>query len=164
MLYLTPALRRMLKKPLGNIHTAKQLVKRYAGKKIVAVGDASVVGLLKLGVRPHLAVFDFLCKRKKVDSETKKTLRNAFGMVREIKNAAGTLSDELIVAAPALLEEGGGVKIDGEEDLTALVFIRFATDDMVVVYGQPDEGLVAVEGNRKNREKAEKIIEKMKEG
>jgi len=51
--------------------------------------------------------------------------------------------------------------IDGEEDLVTLVAIKLAPLGSVVVYGQPGEGLVAVEVTEGMRVKVNNMMERM---
>ncbi|MBI5047105.1 DUF359 domain-containing protein [Candidatus Micrarchaeota archaeon] len=52
-----------------------------------------------------------------------------------------------------MLERGGGVLVDGEEDLTALAFILHAKAHDIVVYGQPHKGMVIVKPDKKLKDR-----------
>lgn len=134
-----------LKKPLGRLQSDFKGMKELGGThRLIAVGDVCTLGLLAMGIRPHLAVFDHLFMRKRLEPGMIRILELHFKEPKKYKNAPGTLSERIIAEAPKLIEEGGAVLIDGEEDLTALAFILAAGEKDVIVYGQPDEGMVVV--------------------
>ena len=53
------------------------------------------------------------------------------------------------------------VFVKGEEDLLVLPVLVHAPENSVVLYGQPDEGLVIVPVNQEARDKANKIMDLM---
>lgn len=139
-----------LKKPLGKVHTTLQEIKSLShGHKLVAVGDVCVLALLSMGIQPHVAVFDFRYMRRALDREKRKILMRSYPQPRVFKNPHGTVSDALVKKVPEILRRGGAVKIDGEEDLTALAFARFCPPDTHVIYGQPGEGIVLMRKDRR---------------
>ena len=148
-----------LKKPLGKLYSSLEMVKTLSKKyKIVSVGDICTLALLCIGVRPHLAVYDFKYMRKDLPEGMRAILQREFKNVKSIKNAAGTVSKKLLTDAKKMMKEGGAIRINGEEDLTALAFIKHAGDDTVVVYGQPEKGIVIVTPNKKTKQVVSKII------
>ncbi|MCI0503876.1 DUF359 domain-containing protein [Candidatus Micrarchaeota archaeon] len=156
MVVFPPEIREQLKRPLGRLQAG------YAGlpelsrtHRIISVGDVCTLGLLSEGIRPHLAVFDHLFMRHEIDNGMMETLSKNFRNPVRYKNPPGTLSDEIISDAGKLIERGGAVRIDGEEDLTALAFIRSAGDRDIIVYGQPNEGLVVVRPGKALKKKIE---------
>jgi hypothetical protein len=52
--------------------------------------------------------------------------------------------------------------IDGEEDLLALVAVLYAPEKSLVVYGQPNEGMVVVEVTKEKKTETCKFLEAMK--
>ena len=81
----------------------------------------------------------------------------------EVANPAATLSQELIDVIRGRLASDGRVKIvvDGEEDLATLPAIVYAPLGSAVVYGQPNEGSVAVVVTPERKEYAKSIMDKM---
>ena len=58
-----------LKKPLGELEKDFRQIKKLShSHRIIAVGDVCTLGLLAMGIKPHLAVFDYRFMRKKLDS------------------------------------------------------------------------------------------------
>ncbi|NYZ77091.1 DUF359 domain-containing protein [Candidatus Micrarchaeota archaeon] len=147
--------KKQLRKPLGKVYPDASFLKNMR-KRIISVGDESTANVLRLGIVPHLAVFDFRVMRKKISAAKKRMLLSSFTSVRKYRNRKGTLSGRILRDAKRLLREGGAVLIDGEEDLTALAFILAGGKKDLVVYGQPKTGMVAVKP-----EKVKKKIKKM---
>ncbi len=158
---LSQARIKKLKQPLGKTHVSlariKQLSKTH---RIIAVGDICVLGLLGIGIRPHIAVFDYKYMRKELPDIMVNVLKREFKHMVTVTNKAGSVSDTLMKRSRELIKKGGAIRIKGEEDLAALPFIRDAEKDMVVVYGQPHEGIVVVHPTKKLKEFAEKMLEK----
>ncbi len=148
-----------LKKPLGKVYPDYGELKRLSKEHmIISVGDICTLGLLDVGIKPHLAVFDFKYMRRKLDSSYVSILKLTFPKPKRMKNPKGTISQGIIDKAPELVREGGAIFIDGEEDLTALAFIAAASDAYVLVYGQPGEGLVLVMMDEKTKKKATDLL------
>jgi uncharacterized protein (UPF0218 family) len=134
-----------LRNPFGTLCSGpEELLRLAAGRRLVAVGDACTLALLRAGTRPHLAVFDFRSMRHEISPDDAARLRSEYPRPAAYENPPGTLSEKMISDAPMLLEKGGGVLIAGEEDLTALAFVLAAGRDDAIVYGQPGKGMVLV--------------------
>lgn len=159
MVKISESAKEELKKPLGKVcQTLECAIENAKGRRIISVGDVCTLALLDAGIIPHLAVFDFLFMRHALGEDGKAKLRTLYPKPGTYDNPAGTVSDELITDAPALVEKGGGILINGEEDLTALAFIMAAKEGDIIVYGQPNEGLVVVVPDRETKKKAEMFL------
>lgn len=158
MAALSEELRASLKKPLGDEGTFDSLLPRMEGKKIIAVGDQAVYSLLARGIRPHIAVFDFKTMRGPVAEGVRERIEKEYPSPERIENPAGTISEELFIAAPRLMRNGGSLLIDGEEDLAAIPFIHLLKKGYAVLYGQPGTGCVLVDEKSKGRKIVEKVI------
>jgi uncharacterized protein (UPF0218 family) len=126
--------------------------------RVISIGDVCTLGLLAMGIRPHLAVFDHRYMRNELDPGFVKILALNYPKARRMSNPAGTLSEDILRNAGKLMEEGGAVLIEGEEDLTALAFIKSAGKKDLIVYGQPNEGMVIVLSDEKVKKKIEKWL------
>jgi len=152
--------RKELKKPLGKLVRDASLLKEHIGNsRIVTVGDICTLAVLDLGIIPHLAVFDYRYRRKDLEKEDIDRLKKVFPSPRRFPNPPGTISDELIQQAGKILHEGGAVLIDGEDDLAALAFINAANEDYLILYGQPEEGIVIVRADMATKDKVKEILE-----
>jgi uncharacterized protein (UPF0218 family) len=159
---LTPRLRDELKKPLGRL--VKDVASVSKEKITIAVGDVASEKLINAGFNPKLCIYDGKTERK--DIVVNPSVRS-YG-VREVrvKNPAGFLMPEVFNAIRKLLSAEGESRIfvAGEEDLTTLAAISEAPSGALVIYGQPKEGMVVVEVDKKSKAKIAKIIEEMENG
>lgn len=156
MYVLPDELRERLKEPLGFLLDEKGLIEALAGKKIVvSVGDMVTFTLLKHGVKPNIAVFDFKCRRRVCRREMKEVLEE-YGDVRlRVKNQPATISKELWEAIKKAYSvcsrKKVSIVVDGEEDLASLAAISLAPSDVTVIYGLPDKGVLLIDVTEKEK-------------
>ena len=159
-----------MKKPLGTLYRGKgrDTVEKFAGAlsgptKLISVGDVTTFHLLEAGIIPDICIVDDRTKRKPVSSDV--SVRNRDKVYEEVSvdNPAGIITDELIrtlceaFASEKLLR----IFVRGEEDLATLPVILLAPPGSVVLYGQPDEGVVFVEVTEKKKEEIRALFEKL---
>jgi len=53
------------------------------------------------------------------------------------------------------------ISVRGEEDLLTLAAVAYAPLKALVIYGQPDEGVVVVKVNRRVKSQVKKLIDEM---
>ena len=159
MIKLSPHVLEELKKPLGElIVNSENILDKIADKRIISIGDICTINLIKSRIKPHLAVFDLKSQRKELTKELKDIIEASYPKPKRYDNTPGTISEKLLSDAKALLKEGGGILIEGEEDICALAFIKEATSKDVIIYGQPKEGIVLIKPTKEIKEKIEKWI------
>ncbi|ODS37509.1 MAG: hypothetical protein A7315_04015 [Candidatus Altiarchaeales archaeon WOR_SM1_79] len=154
-------LRKKLKKPLGHlIPSVNEL--EINSKTIICIGDKTSEEILKKGIKPKLCVYDGKIKRKSI--EIPDVIKKFDAKKIEIKNPPGSLTEESFNAVNLALksESNFKIKVDGEEDLIALAAIDLAPLNSLVLYGQPDEGVVVVPADNKNKIKVKGILKEMK--
>ena len=166
-LILRPEQRRELKNPLGQLITGSpketmlklsQIVNEQKPPIIAAVGDMVSKNMTEHHIPVHIVIVDNKILRediKPVQIETKTTLH--------VNNPPGTLTPEAWTTFQEALKKTKPTKVQvqGEEDLFTLVAVALAPDKSLVVYGQPNQGLVAVTVNKETRRKAQLIIDAM---
>ncbi len=144
-LTVSKEIRPLLKKPFGKVYKGKDLkpaeeIKAdLKGEKVIVVGDVTLKNILAVGIRPSLAIIDLKTKRNiKEDSVFKEKVVKA-------KNPPGMITKELWDEIHNSMDKKGAlIVVDGEEDMAVLPCILEADWDSVVLYGQPDEGIVMV--------------------
>ena len=159
-------LRHELKIPLGklipNSSSDKEsyIKKIYSEKVVITIGDATSQLLLDMGLVPLLHIVDGQEKRQKRSPP----LTDSINTEITVKNNAGEISDESFNLIKNIFEEKPPIRlmVDGEEDLLVLPVCLFAPENSVVMYGQPNEGLVITEITNEIREKVQKIVNQMK--
>ena len=164
-MHLPESLRESLKRPLGTLITdidvtrEKILERLPGGAFIITVGDATTEKMINLGIEPSLQIVDSLERRHK---------RNVPGgrvvTPFECKNPPAEITDESVsVIKKALLAKPPArILVRGEEDLLVLPATVLAPENSVILYGQPNEGLVMVTVDEGARERARKIMSQVK--
>ena len=173
LLFLPENLRNELKIPLGqliknsNPDKEKQIRESFGEHLVITVGDATSQLLLNMGLIPFLHIIDGQEKRQKCSVPLPVEPKD-IEICREIhtKNNAGEISDENFDLIKNIFDETPRTPVrllvDGEEDLLVLPVCLFAPENSVVMYGQPNEGLVIAEITDEVREKVQKIVNQMK--
>jgi len=167
--FLTPALRKKLKSPLGLLiqgsfdETIKQLKKFIEEEKpatIISVGDAVSNSMIKNGISPNVLIVDNRVMRKKV-----KPILVDVNRTLHIRNPPGTLADEAWTVMEDSLKQRQTTRVlvDGEEDLLTLVAVLRAPEKSLVVYGQPQVGIVAVKVTEQKKKLARRLVEEMEQ-
>jgi uncharacterized protein (UPF0218 family) len=159
-----------MKRPLGTLYRGKgrDTVEKFIGElssptKLISVGDVTTFHLLEAGIIPDICIVDDRTKRKPVSSDVSARNRDKVYEEVSVDNPAGIITDELIrtlceaFASEKLLR----IFVRGEEDLATLPVILLAPLGSIVLYGQPDEGVVFVEVTGKKKEEIRALFEKL---
>ena len=163
---LPPNLRDELKIPLGKLipndssEKESYIQKIYSEKVVITVGDATSELLLGMGLTPLLHIIDGQEKREKRSPPLAESINTEL----TVKNNPGEISTESYNLIKDIFEQKPPIRllVDGEEDLLVLPVCLFAPTNSVVMYGQPNEGLVIAEITDEVRDKVQKIVNQMK--
>ena len=163
---LSETLREELKTPLGELikdsNSDKENIIRkiYSEKIVVTVGDATSELLIKMGLVPFLQIVDGKEKRHERDLPINDSVITTINC----KNPAGEITQQSMDTIKKSLNSKPPIRIivDGEEDLLVIPVCLFAPENCVVMYGQPNEGLVIVEITNQIRQKVQNIVNSMK--
>lgn len=136
-----------------------EIVCREKPPKIISVGDTVSHNLHKHGIIPQLAITDNLAMRKTTEQQQFENKR-----LIKVKNPQGTITKQALDAVQKALatEEHTHILVDGEEDLLTLTVVLYAPDNSIVVYGQPNKGIVVVKASVQKKREAEKIWKALK--
>jgi len=164
-LQLPDDLRDQLKTPLGNLISDNDPNKENITKKIsaesilITVGDRTTENMLQLGLKPQIQIIDGLEKRNQRTVPADDTVNTNLSC----KNPPGEITEESIQIIKKAFSSEPPVRItvDGEEDLLVIPVCISAPENSVVMYGQPNEGLVIVRITPKIRAKVQKILDSM---
>ena len=163
-MHLPDNLRDKLKKPLGILLKDSDVTKESVlkniptGSFVISVGDATTEKLIKYGIVPSLQIVDGVEKRIKRDlpSGNVKTTLSCNNPPAEI-----TIESVKIIKKAFQSTKPVRIAVNGEEDLLVLPVVVYAPENSVVLYGQPNEGLVIVPINAEMRNKAQSIMDSM---
>ena len=158
-------IRDQLKIPLGylihdNDPNKESIIKKiFAESIIITVGDRTTENMLQLGLKPQIQIIDGLEKRNQriVPADdtinTNLSCRNPPGEITE-----GSMQ---VIQKAFSCESPVRITVDGEEDLLVIPACIFAPENSVVMYGQPNDGLVIVTITPEIRAKVQKILDAM---
>ena len=158
-------LREDLKIPLGDLINDIDVNNKNIQAKInpksiiITVGDKTTENIINLGIRPQIQIIDGLEKRNQCDIP----LGDKISTVLTCKNPPGEITQESIQTIQKAFSSDPPIRIivDGEEDLLVIPVCIAAPENSVVMYGQPNEGLVIVHVTPEIRAKVQKILDVM---
>jgi len=165
---LTETLRKELKNPIGRLVKGEMPRPYLISRKelenapcLITVGDVVTENVLRLGIRPSIAIYDHKTKRKEYKPDIE-----LGAVVLTTKNPAGTITKALLNAIKKsfeLAKRGRRVyiKVNGEEDLAAIPAVLYAPEGALVVYGQPDEGIVLIKVTPECKRRCAQLLRKM---
>jgi GTP-dependent dephospho-CoA kinase len=158
-------LRDKLKIPLGALIHDKDTSKQNLSKLIpsdlllISVGDATTQKMIEYGLTPSIQIVDGQEKRvKRTPPEYAQSKTNL-----TCSNPPGEITQESIETIKKALKSEFPVRIlvSGEEDLLVLPVCMLVPDGTIVLYGQPNEGLVIVKVDSAIKNKVKSILDSM---
>ena len=156
-------LRDQLKNPLGTLindddPNKENIIKKISAESvIITVGDRTTENMLQLGLKPQIQIIDGLEKR----SQRIVPADDAVNTKLSCRNPPGEITEESIQVIQKAFSCDPPVRImvDGEEDLLVIPVCIHAPENSIVMYGQPNEGLVIVTITPEIRAKVQKILD-----
>ena len=162
---LPDSLRDQLKIPLGVLlpigQDNKRNIQKYLSDDsfIITVGDRTTEKMIDFDLIPSLQIIDGLEKRIKRDIIK---LGNAFELKIDNPAAEITLESIEIIKKAFTMNSPIRLTVNGEEDLLVLPVCIHAPENSVILYGQPNKGLVLVQITTEIRNKAQALLNLMK--
>ncbi|MFW9953001.1 MAG: DUF359 domain-containing protein [Candidatus Thorarchaeota archaeon] len=158
--------RSQLKAPKGQVFDSakgppeKEVVLRLKKEKpacVIAVGDVTSSTLKAEGYEPDVCVVDGITKRGAFEGEF------AAEIEYKIYNPPAMIYPEAWSVMDTAIHDGKKslVIVEGEEDLIGFPALLLAEDSSVMLYGQPDVGIVWVPVNQENKKIARGFLEQM---
>jgi uncharacterized protein (UPF0218 family) len=138
----------------------KKLIAKEKPSTIISVGDIVSLHMIKHGIALNILIVDNKTMRKPI-----KPITVDVDQTLHAKNPSGAITNEAWDAIKLAIEQKGRTKVivDGEEDLLTVVTVLSAPEDALVVYGQPQKGIVAIKVTEETREKMHRIMDAMEE-
>lgn len=156
-----PTLQRPLGKLFTDISKAIEHIRMLRPARLITVGDIVTSSFLNAGLKPDVAVVDFIVMRSQAGEKIKGLIESFNAPTVQLKNPAGVITPELW---KSFENERFPVKIivEGEEDLATIPAVITAPNNSVVAYGQPKEGVVLVEVTDEKRHEFQELLKKFK--
>ncbi len=161
---LPDSLRGQLKIPLGILLPESQADKTNIQKHlsdnsyIISVGDRTTEKMIGFDLIPSLQIIDGQEKRERRDPPK---LQNATELTVDNPPAEITSQSISIIREAFTLQTPVRLFVNGEEDLLVLPVCVYAPENSVVLYGQPNEGLVIVKITPEIRNKVQTLLDLM---
>ena len=161
---LPNSLRDQLKIPMGVLLLENQsnkinILKHLSENSyIISVGDRTTEKMIDFGLIPSLQIIDGQEKREKREPPK---IENATELVVENPAAEITSKSISLIKQAFTLQSPVRLFVIGEEDLLVLPVCIHAPENSVVLYGQPNEGLVIVKITSEIRNKAQTLLDLM---
>ena len=161
---LPDSLREQMKIPLGILLPESQADKENILKHleensyIITVGDRTTEKMIDFDLIPSLQIVDGIEKREKREPPK---LVNATEITVDNPPAEITSQSIDVIKKALSMESPVRILVTGEEDLLVLPVCIHAPENSVVMYGQPNEGLVLVKITSEIRNKAQSLLDLM---
>ncbi len=167
--YLSPENLRILKEPFGTLiessRISKESIKGFTKQAtlIITVGDATTDRLWSFGIVPDISVVDG--KEQRVQRfRGGEFLSDSLNL--ECYNPAGHVTENAInaleIAINACSRDPVRVIVKGEEDLLVLPLLLMVPRGSIVMYGQPNKGIVIIRIDSNSRKKAKHLLERLR--
>ena len=162
---LPDSLRDQLKIPLGVLlpigQDNKRNIQKYLSDDsfVITVGDRTTEKMIDFDLTPSLQIIDGFEKRIKRDIVK---LGDAFELQIDNPAAEITLQSIEIIKKAFTMNPPIRLTVNGEEDLLVLPVCIHAPENSVILYGQPNKGLVLVQITAEIRNKAQALLDLMK--
>ncbi|MCH7967372.1 MAG: GTP-dependent dephospho-CoA kinase family protein [Thaumarchaeota archaeon] len=161
---LPDSLRDQLKIPLGILllesQTDKTNIEKYfsGNSYVITVGDRTTEKMIGFGLIPSLQIIDG--KEKRAKREPPK-LANAIELTVDNPAAEITSQSIDIIKKAFTMQPPVRISVNGEEDLLVIPACVYAPENAIILYGQPNEGLVIVKITPEIRSKTQKLLDLM---
>ncbi len=161
---LPDSLRDQLKIPLGILLPESQVDKANIQKHlsensyVITVGDRTTERLIEFGLIPSLQIIDSQEKRTKREPPK---LANATELTVDNPTAEITPQSIGVIQQAFTMQPPVRINVNGEEDLLVIPVCVHAPENAIVLYGQPNEGLVIIKITPEIRNKTQKLLDSM---
>ncbi|NIM25008.1 MAG: DUF359 domain-containing protein [Nitrososphaeria archaeon] len=154
-----------MKIPMGKlipeIEVNKENIQKHLSENsyVITVGDRTTEKMIDFGLTPSLQIIDGQEKRIKRDAPKQSNTETLL----TCDNPAAEITPQSIDVIKKAFESPTPVRIEvnGEEDLLVIPVCIFAPENSVVLYGQPNEGLVIVPITTEIRNKTQTLLDSM---
>lgn len=158
---LPDSLRDELKLPLGILlkDTSKESISKHISQNsyLITVGDATTEKMLQFGFTPSLQIVDGYEKRgKRVPPHSNATKLYCDNPAAQITPQSIQTIKQAFSSKPPIQ-----ILVNGEEDLLVIPVCIHAPENSIVLYGQPNEGLVIVPITQEIRNKTQSLLNRM---
>lgn len=137
-----------------------EIIKKSKPSKVITVGDVVTRSVISAGLIPDLSIVDGKTLRGPEES-IDYLVDDAYSLF----NPPGLITADAWAVIEKALRRNGKIKVvvDGEEDLLGIPVVLLAPKGSMMLYGQPNEGIVIVTIDNEIRRFAKSILNQMEE-
>lgn len=163
---LPSSLRDQFKAPLGillpDVDVDKETIQKHIleNSYLITVGDRTTEKMIDFGLVPSLQIIDNFEKRVKRSAPKLPSTTTELSVTNPA--AEITLQSIDLIKKAFTLKPPVRINVTGEEDLLVLPVCIYAPENALVLYGQPNEGLVIVKITPEIRNKTQSLLDSMK--
>ncbi len=125
--------------PPRSVEVLRDIINEYNIKRIHSVGDVVTKNLLIHGLTPTSVAVDEKTRR---DFQVEQFA--IYDKVIKVYNPPGYITEEAWAAVEEAVRGHVVIKVEGEEDMLSLAFIKLAPPQSVVVYGHYLGAMIAI--------------------
>ena len=158
-------LREQLKIPLGILLLESDVSKKNIQKHIsensyiITVGDRTTEKMNDFGLIPSLQIIDG--QEKRIKHDIPENFEVSTTLTCDNPAAEITIQSIETIKKAFLSQTPVRITVNGEEDLLVIPVCIHAPENSVVMYGQPNKGLVIVKITTEIRNKTQKLLDSM---
>ncbi len=162
---LPDSLRDQLKIPMGDLIPENQVNKSNIQKQIpknsylITVGDRTTEKMIAFGLIPSLQIIDN--QEKRIKREPTKNDNTYTEFICDNPAAEITPQSIDVIKKAFVSKTPVRLTVTGEEDLLVIPVCIYAPENSLVMYGQPNEGLVIVKITPEIRNKTQRLLDLM---
>lgn len=165
-LFLPEAQREWFQKPFGELHRDNTFLANEDPQKVVTVGDVVTQDCNSMGFTQKLSVIDFTIQRKPTHTTIASLGFSGQETVYHVKNPAGHITTELFHSLMDAITGFSAKKqfvivVSGEEDLSVIPLVLALPLGFVVIYGQPNQGVVRLPVTSEAKNKAYNLLKRL---
>jgi uncharacterized protein (UPF0218 family) len=121
------------------------------------VGDVVSQSAFEAGIPVNLRIVDHKTKRARIDTASYSST-NTF----HVTNPAGVIDENVFrIIRKAMTQREALIIVDGEEDLLTIPTVLESPNESLVVYGQPNEGIVVITVTEIDKKQVRKLLDEM---
>ncbi len=165
-------LRDTLKKPFGKVIKNISDIEKFLDSRnmLFAIGDIIVINLHQQRLPADISVVDHKTRRVPISDIEGKILKklSAKANILSAENSPGSIERRTVgvirkaLDAYFLTSDKQMIVVDGEEDLLVLPIVALAPLESIVLYGQPDKGVVMIKVTEKKKKEVIHLISNMR--
>ncbi|MBI2033415.1 MAG: pantetheine-phosphate adenylyltransferase [Candidatus Levybacteria bacterium] len=129
---------------------------------IITVGDITTMAYNRAFGNQKLSIVDLRVGRRKLFRSLSEHTFPKQIRIKKVSNPPGTITSQMLKEIQFTLQNKAYrfvICVEGEEDLAVLPAILIAPLGYTILYGQPDEGIVAVSVTENAKKRAQKIFQ-----